>query len=57
LPRKDIQASDDFQKETSNVKILAAITSCVGVATILFAGYVCLKAIPDLGRYVKISRM
>jgi hypothetical protein len=38
-------------------KTLLAITSGVGVATLLFAGYVFLKAIPDMGRYIRISRM
>lgn len=39
------------------MKILSAVTSCVGVATLLFAGYVFLKAIPDVGRYIRMSRM
>jgi hypothetical protein len=39
------------------VKTLLAITSGVGVATLLFAGYVFLKGVPDLGRYIRISRM
>jgi hypothetical protein len=34
-----------------------AITSGVGAITLLFAGYVFLNALPDLGRYIKISRM
>jgi hypothetical protein len=38
------------------VKTLSGITSAVGVATLLFAGYVFLKAIPDMGRYIRISR-
>jgi len=33
------------------------ITSGVGVATMLFAGYVVLRSIPDLARYIRISRM
>jgi len=36
---------------------LFAVTAGVGVVTLLFVGYVCLNAIPDLGRYVRISRM
>jgi hypothetical protein len=39
------------------VKTLLRITSGIGIATLLFAGYVFLKTIPDLGRYVRISRM
>ena len=39
------------------MKTLLIITSGVGVATLLFAGYVFLKAIPDVGRYARISRM
>ncbi|MCU1304171.1 MAG: hypothetical protein JWQ87_4455 [Candidatus Sulfotelmatobacter sp.] len=33
------------------------LTSGVGIATLLFAGYVFIHAIPDMGRYLKISRM
>jgi len=39
------------------VKTLLIITTGVGVATLIFAGYVFLKAVPDVGRYVKIRRM
>jgi hypothetical protein len=39
------------------MKTLLVITSGVGIATLLFAGYVFLKAVPDMGRYVRISRM
>jgi hypothetical protein len=39
------------------MKTLLIITTGVGVATLIFAGYVFLKAVPDMGRYVKISRM
>ena len=39
------------------MKTLLAITSGVGIVTLLFAGYVFLKAVPDMGRYVRISRM
>jgi hypothetical protein len=39
------------------MKTLVVITSGVGIVTLLFAGYVFLHAIPDLGRYMKISRM
>ena len=39
------------------MKIFLAITSGVGIVTLLFVGYVCLKAIPDVGRYIRISRM
>ena len=54
LSEKDIQASDSGG---FLVKTLSAITMGVGVATLLFAGYVFLKAIPDAGRYFKMSRM
>jgi hypothetical protein len=39
------------------VKILLTITSGVGIATLLFAGYMFLTAIPEVGRYIRISRM
>jgi hypothetical protein len=39
------------------VKTLLTIISGVGIATLLFAGYVFLTAIPDVGRYIRISRM
>jgi hypothetical protein len=39
------------------MKALLKITSGVGVATLLFVGYVVLKVIPDVGRYARISRM
>ena len=39
------------------MKTLLAITNVVGIATLLFVGYVLLTAIPDVGRYVRISRM
>jgi hypothetical protein len=39
------------------VKTLLTITSGVGIVMLLFAGYVCFKAIPDVGRYIRINRM
>jgi len=39
------------------VKTLLTITSGIGIATLLFAGYVFLTVIPDVGRYIRISRM
>jgi hypothetical protein len=39
------------------MKTLSALTSVVGVATLLLAGYVILKSIPDVRRYIKISTM
>jgi hypothetical protein len=33
------------------------ITCGVGVAALLFAGYVFLSAIPDVARYIRINRM
>ncbi len=52
---KDIQEWDYCQGDL--VKTLRTITSGVGIATLLFVGYVFLTAIPDVGRYVRISRM
>ena len=39
------------------MKTFLRVTSGVGIVTLLFAGYVFLNAIPDMGRYIKISRM
>ncbi|WP_396127255.1 DUF6893 family small protein [Acidicapsa acidisoli] len=39
------------------MKTALAITSGVGVVTLLFLGCVLLKGLPDLGRYIRISRM
>jgi hypothetical protein len=39
------------------VKTLLAITSGVGIATLLFVGFVFLTAIPDVGRYIRMRRM
>jgi hypothetical protein len=39
------------------MKTLSALTSVVGVATLLLAGYVILKSIPDVRRYIKTSTM
>jgi hypothetical protein len=39
------------------VKTFLRITSGVGIAAFLFAGYIFIRAIPDVGRYVRISRM
>ncbi|HTR65759.1 MAG TPA: hypothetical protein VMH85_08300 [Terriglobales bacterium] len=38
-------------------KTLSAVTSALGVATLLLFGYVVFKSIPDVGRYIKISTM
>jgi hypothetical protein len=38
-------------------KTLSVIGSVAGVASLLLAGYVFLKSIPDLRRYIKISTM
>jgi hypothetical protein len=39
------------------MKALSAITTVVGAATLLMAGYVFLAALPDLRRYIKITTM
>jgi hypothetical protein len=39
------------------MKAFLVITSGVGVATLLFAGYVFLNGLPDLGRYLKMKSM
>lgn len=39
------------------MKTLLTITSGIGVVTLLFAGYVFLRAMPDVGRYIRINRM
>jgi hypothetical protein len=39
------------------MKTLSAITTVVGAATLLMAGYVLLAALPDLRRYIRISTM
>jgi hypothetical protein len=36
---------------------MKSVATTVGFITLLFAGYVLLKGVPDLGRYIKISRM
>jgi hypothetical protein len=38
-------------------KTVSTMTKVAGVASLLFAGYVLLTAIPDLKRYIKISMM
>lgn len=52
-----MQASTVMSGKENRMKIGLGITSAVGVVTLLFVGYVFLKAIPDVGRYVRISRM
>jgi len=42
-------------KKTWNA--LSVVTTVAGVATLAFAGYVILNALPDLRRYIKISSM
>jgi hypothetical protein len=39
------------------VKTLVKITSGVGIATLLFAGYVALMGASELARYIRISKM
>ena len=36
---------------------MKAIRNTLGVAAMLFAGYVLVNSLPDLYRYIKISRM
>jgi hypothetical protein len=39
------------------VSALQMISSVIGVAGLVFAGYVFINALPDLRRYIKISTM
>jgi len=39
------------------MKTFLTITSGVGIVTLLFAGYVFLRGLPDAARYLRISRM
>jgi hypothetical protein len=36
---------------------LQVVTTVVGVAGVVFAGYILVNALPDLKRYIKISTM
>lgn len=36
---------------------LSVVTTVAGAATLMFAGYIILAALPDLRRYIKISTM
>lgn len=38
-------------------KAMSTLTTVVGAATLLMAGYVILNSIPDLRRYIRISMM
>lgn len=38
-------------------KSASALVKVVGTASLLFAGYVILSALPDLRRYIRISKM
>jgi hypothetical protein len=38
-------------------KTLVVTRNVLGIAGLLFAGYVIATSLPDLGRYIKISRM
>ncbi|MGA8617595.1 MAG: hypothetical protein WB660_03620 [Candidatus Sulfotelmatobacter sp.] len=38
-------------------KTLSIVTKVAGVATLAFAGYVILAALPDFRRYIRISTM
>ena len=38
-------------------KTFVATRNIIGVAGLLLAGYVLVTSLPDLGRYIKISRM
>jgi hypothetical protein len=39
------------------MKTLLIITSGAGIVTLLFLGSIFLRAVPDVGRYIRISRM
>ena len=38
-------------------RTLSSVTSIVGIATLLYVGYIMVRAIPDVGRYIKMSTM
>jgi hypothetical protein len=57
IQRSGIQALTLICAKETRVKIMLAVTSSVGIATLLFAGYVLLQALPDVARYARISRM
>ena len=38
-------------------KGFSGLTSLVGMAVLLYAGYIAIRAIPELQRYIKISTM
>lgn len=40
-----------------NASTLSLVTTVAGVATLAFAGYIILAALPDLKRYIRISTM
>jgi hypothetical protein len=39
------------------MRTASTVTKIVGVVTLVFFGYVILSGLPDVGRYIKISRM
>jgi hypothetical protein len=39
------------------MRTVSTVTKLVGVVTLVFVGYVFLAALPDVGRYIRISRM
>ena len=39
------------------MKPLLIIRNVLGTAALVFVGYLFVKAVPDLGRYIRISRM
>lgn len=45
------------QKEDFLKKTFVTARNIIGVAGLLLAGYVIISSIPDMGRYIKISRM
>jgi hypothetical protein len=38
-------------------KILSTVTNILGVVTLVYTGYILLRSIPEIGRYMKIRAM
>jgi hypothetical protein len=50
--------NNDLESKGGSVKKAAlTITSVVGAATLIWAGFVFLSALPDMRRYIRISSM
>jgi hypothetical protein len=47
----------DYRQEGTMKTTMSAITQVVGAVTLIGLGYIVLNALPDLKRYIKMSRM